>query len=411
MASGKLILHGYKDNFGRQSVYIKLSHKKIVRLVETPEKVAGESLDKQKLETEKKFRILQTLPDARSINKRLEKLQFFCESVVMEFKYKPQNSFNSDDMKARCIELAEWKDTPVVHDESTFWEIAFNKWVSYRESEEGAAKGTIRGYASTKKVFSDFLSDIGKENIGIFEITGDMLNAWVTDMVKKGSDNATIKKHITKIRLCCHFHKHPEINREWKPKRKLNIVKKQGVSFTVEEINKLYNYQADAFFQPIKDMLFRFIASGVRWSDQDIDLIQRQGEFVMKRNQKNQNLSAIPINKYLLEILDKPKPQMSNTYFNKYVKKLCELAGIDAPVVKEKAPGGTITQKVVPKYERVSSKIGRKSMVSLLTAAGFTRPEIRLIIGNDSEIEAYEVVDLTDLAKKVQENFGGTLGG
>ncbi len=407
MATGKLILHDDVDSFDRKRVYIKFSHKGKVALVSTPEKINPDHLDKDKFLT-KKLRVTNIVKLYGSINERLSKLEFLCTSILEKFIYINPSSFTVDDIKRDCLQKITWKEIEEEKQES--WLSQFNKWMKYRQDEEAADEKTIYNYTSTRNVFLEYLTSSGSEQLSILQVTGQLLNKWIKSMLANQRDPATIKKHISIIRKCCCYYKHAEIRAEWKPSIPLKIVKKQGVAFTVEEIRKMYIYEPDQpeVYQPIKDLLFRFIASGVRWSDQDIQFLQ-QGQFIPKRNHKNQNISYIPLNRYLIEVLDKPKPVMSIKHFNKYVKKFCEKAGIDSLVPSEKVINGKVVESFVPKWKRVSSKIGRKSLVSLLTAAGFNEADIRKIIGNNVELEAYQVVDLEALGKKVREDLGGVM--
>jgi hypothetical protein len=406
MATESLILKGGKDSKGRQQLYIKFSHKGIPQLILTPERINENELDPLYLEAGK-FQLKLEVKFSAKINKRINKLYDLAEEIADDFRQRKPNSFSVADLKKECIKRAWWKEE-IKTNES--WKNSFLAWMEFRKTNESASKNTLITYNTACKIFEKFLINKNCNDIRLDQITPDLLNEFVKHELEAGNDPSYVSINFSTIRAVCHYYKHPTINKEFKPNRKLAYIKKQAHAFTPDEIKKLYAFEAEGEFQDTKDLLFRLITSGVRWSDRELNLLARQGDFLLNRGKKNSRLATIPLTNYLLEVLNKPMPKMSFWNFWKNAKLLCQKAGIDRPVIKEKAPNGKVQYEVVPLWSVVSSKIGRKSLISLLTAAGFDAAQMRQILGNNVEIEAYQVPNMEEISKKMQENMGGILG-
>ncbi|MDB4107027.1 tyrosine-type recombinase/integrase [Bacteroidia bacterium] len=112
----------------------------------------------------------------------------------------------------------------------------------------------------------------------------------------------------------------------------------------------------------------------------------------------------IPLNEQPLAILEKHNydlPKLYDQKYNKLVKKVCEIAGINGIEKFTKKEGNKEVKYEVPKYELISSHTGRRSYATNLYKQGFPTISIMAITGHSKvkDFENYIVLDANEHAK------------
>lgn len=394
MATATLYLDRTKtDGMGEIPIFIRFSHRSKFRPLYTGIKVRDKDLDKKK---GKPIRMKSQVNGAMEFNGQIEGIEDKLKALVREFK-KREAPFTADAMRAYYKGEEE---------DASLWHVSFKKWMEAMKGE--VSDKTITNYATTYNSLEVYFKEGRRPNIEAGSITGETVNDYLNNQLHALSlDPATVKKRLSHLRSWLAWSKHPDIGKDWQPekRRKLKAVKKTKVFLTEEEIKKLYAFEPKKSLVPVKEMFFRLILSGVRWSDRSMGMVEIHNSFIRQRSQKNNNIANIIMTEYLMELLKKPMPDFTIKHFNEEVKVLCMNAGINAPTLKRTAKKGIIKEEYVQKWKLISSKVGRKTLVSLLSAAGFTRAQIKEIIGNDVEIDAYEGADLQNVAEKAKVLF------
>ena len=122
-------------------------------------------------------------------------------------------------------------------------------------------------------------------------------------------------------------------------------------------------------------------------------------------SQKTKIQATVPVRPSILEMIEyvKDKPDVSDCFFNRTIRKICEKAGI-----KEKVKvfvGGK--EKTGYKYSFVSSHTARRSFASNLYLLGADVYAISAMMGHASvkQTEGYICVQLKELPEKAMEYF------
>jgi integrase len=157
----------------------------------------------------------------------------------------------------------------------------------------------------------------------------------------------------------------------------------------------------------VRDIFCFSCASGLRYSD----LLQlrrehiRGGAICMTAAKTGQRLE-IPLNPFTSSILDKyakdkdPLPMISNQKLNAYIKELCKLAGIDAPIEIVREYGVVKSNDVFPKWELVSIHTGRKTFTTLSLEKGVSPQDVMAMTGHTTWRSFKRYVDITSDKKK-----------
>lgn len=146
----------------------------------------------------------------------------------------------------------------------------------------------------------------------------------------------------------------------------------QQVYLVKEELKALYDLK-DLTLQLkiIRDTFLLACYTGLRLSDlitlNSFHIVQNH---IIKIMRKTGGPVCIPLHPVALEILNKYNNQIPKIktiqYYNRGIKKLCEMAGITQPVTREYIKGGITMCKTVPKCELVSSHTGRRTAITNL---------------------------------------------
>ncbi|MGV8914139.1 MAG: phage integrase SAM-like domain-containing protein [Kaistella sp.] len=191
----------------------------------------------------------------------------------------------------------------------------------------------------------------------------------------------------------------------------------KSIYLTFEDINKIINSeQPHDYLENARDWLITACYTGQRCSDYlnfttDNIVTDADGQKYLEFTQKKTNAKMkIPLLKNVQEILDKRNGEfprkISDVKLNLYIKEVCEIAGLCEKVYNGKSwtficeSGERRTRKIYakfPKYELVTSHIGRKSFASnfyeiipttyLLNFTGHTTEKQLLTYINKTETE------------------------
>jgi integrase len=120
----------------------------------------------------------------------------------------------------------------------------------------------------------------------------------------------------------------------------------------------------------------------------------------------------VPIPDFAMDVLGKyqdsnnPIPVMSEQYFNRRLKEMAELAGLDRTILIKKIIKGKITEEMVPLYSKISSHIARKSFITNALILGMSETEVKTVSGHKDDRSFRRYVQLAEYArKKVTKTF------
>ena len=269
-------------------------------------------------------------------------------------------------------------------------EVISNKILKYFEKYleliiNNITKKTHTRYNTSFEFTKRFIdeSECFNQNTTIFDIDADFYSEFRDYGIENEYSLSTINKYFSAIKTMCNYaYAHHGIQLS----HRYNLIKMKAnrmpiVYLTMDElklIGSLESHQLGPRLENVRDWLLISCLTGQRISDFmnfSVDSIREvDGTKLMDIFQeKGKKSVTIPILNQVIEIMKKyeggfPK-QLSDQKYNDYVKEIVKLAGIDEVIyggVVKVIPGKG-KRKVMgdyPKYELISSHVGRRSFAT-----------------------------------------------
>lgn len=296
----------------------------------------------------------------------------------------------------------------------------FDKYLSYKKNRIKPRSYKAMGVFKQRVV--DFEDYTGKQyNVEDVNVEfAEEFEEWAKDEALFAQN--TIEKTVKAIKTVCYYAQTKGV----KVSNDLKSIKSHSedvskVYLTYEELEKIEKLQiTNERLINIRDWLMISCATGQRVSD-FMDFSQsiieekknKSGDtvkIIKIKQQKTEQLIPIPLDKSVVDILERRNgefpPKKSAVNFNKYVKELCKMAGLDEltedtilkKVGEKKVTrfiNGKSVEKVVsiirnvkgiyPKYETVSSHIGRRSFATNHYGGDIPTALIMKVTGHSTE--------------------------
>ena len=183
------------------------------------------------------------------------------------------------------------------------------------------------------------------------------------------------------------------------------------VSLTKDKIEILENLELNSVLDKYRDLFLIGIYSGQRFSDYSVfkksDVINNR---IVKRAEKTQYKSYIPISKKLNDLLEKWEwrlPKVSNQKFNDNIKEVCKLAGFNEEVTTTKYKGSERIIEVKPFYSLVGSHTARRTFITIAANSNVPDHIIMAITGirDPKTLKTYKKFQENELEKYVNAIF------
>jgi len=180
------------------------------------------------------------------------------------------------------------------------------------------------------------------------------------------------------------------------------------IALTQDEFELIYgfDFSKSKKYQSARDLFCFSCSTGLRYSD--IKQLKREhiydDEIRIKVIKTRENLS-IPLNKYSREILIKyseylkPLPNLSNQKLNKYLKAICQIAGINDCIEIIRYKGAKRIEETLPKYSLITAHTGRRTFVTLSLEKGMNAEEVKSITGHKDYKSFSRYVKVTEKRK------------
>jgi site-specific recombinase XerD len=298
-----------------------------------------------------------------------------------------------------------------------------NNWLNTKADQwKISAKQTMPKYL--KKQYEDFLDlflDYEKmldSKLVLKDLCIDDFYNFANYLEDEGYNPSTIKRMLSRMKFFCARCSEEGIKVSSAFTQRVFVDDDsgdiEGVYLNEEEIDRIFNLDLDHDFvlDNIRDNFLISCWSGLRISDflYNLKTDNIKDGFISIKTQKTKSFVKLPIHAHIKFVLDKrfgqlPK-KMSATEYNKQLKVVCQLAGIDNlvygkvwnPITKRKE------RKYLPKHAFCTSHIGRKSLCTNL-AGKVPKELIQNIFGwaDSKMIDYYNQTTKTDYAEKLQE--------
>lgn len=196
----------------------------------------------------------------------------------------------------------------------------------------------------------------------------------------------------------------------------LNFEKSMEIPDTIyltnEELARLWNLDlsGDESRRKARDLFLLGCYTASRFSDYSkLSMANVRDGFIVFTQQKTDNSVMIPLSPKVKEILDRNgghAPELGHTYYNKLIKDVCKLAGIDDDIKVTRSKGTEKQVTVLKKYQLVSSHTARRTGATLLSQTGVSLDSLMLITGHKSlaAIQRYLRLGKEENARALKNN-------
>jgi len=227
--------------------------------------------------------------------------------------------------------------------------------------------------------------------------------------------NNTIAKHYKTLKVFLNWsiEKGYNSNTEFQ-KLRAKVIDGEIYFLNWDELMKLFHLQfLNDKFSRVRDIFCFGCFTGLRFSD-IINLKQDNihNDTIVVNTLKTGTKNIIPLNKYSRIIFERYKSaekynlfqSISNQKMNDYLKELGELAQIDAPVQIIRYSGVERIEKIVPKYEVMTSHVARKTFITNAMIKGMSTEVIMDITTHSSYKTFKRYFKIVDEQKRKQMN-------
>lgn len=158
------------------------------------------------------------------------------------------------------------------------------------------------------------------------------------------------------------------------------------IYLTSEELKQIYEHNLpNKTLDIVRDWFIIDCYTGLRISD--IRLLGKENihkDTIQIANEKTDTKVVIPMHAYVKAILKKWKglpPKVTEQEMNRSIKQVCELAGINEPILYSVTKGGKRKDFYFKKYEMVSNHTARRTLISNMVNAGIPDNQVMQVAG------------------------------
>lgn len=203
-------------------------------------------------------------------------------------------------------------------------------------------------------------------------------------------------------------------------KPNLKTTQKKVIYLTVEELNTLINMKfegSNLYLEPVNDVFLFCCFSGLRYSDatnlRRHDIYDDHIEITTIKTADSINIELNDITKKILEKYqaiefpgNKALPSLNNQNFNRDLKALCRLAGMNEKVRITTYKGSERKDELKEKWELISSHCGRRTFIVNALSMGIT-PNVTMSWTGHSDYRSMKpyIAIVDDIKKESMTKF------
>lgn len=311
-------------------------------------------------------------------------------SKLFLLKSKITDKYNFDNINGEVID-GYWLDkaideafdrVPIVAGKIETWKIYFLDFCTYwlkNESSKTNATALKQYTVFVDLHLTNYLKQQSLNKIKIKEISNKTIEDFIKYLLGKDYSSDTVKRHANRFKFFLNRAENMnlQVNKNYKEPIKVKETETvKEIYLTENEIEAIYklDYSNNILLDNIRDNFIIGLCTGLRVSDfnNHLNISNIVDGFIEIETKKTGTAVAIPLHKYIVEILKKrngnlPK-QVNDAQFNESIKDVCQDAEI-----KEITKGllfDAITKRnkldYYEKYKLVSSHICRRSFATNL---------------------------------------------
>lgn len=288
-----------------------------------------------------------------------------------------------------------------------------------------ATEGTKKDYNNTLQHLKDFDNYRGKsiswKSIG-YEYYLDLVDYLKREKNLKASTIDKIVKNLKVFLAQADLMDNIEVNQDFKKTvsgkslfGKIDKTESEHVYLTEKEIKQITDaVMPDDRLSEIRDLFLIECWTGLRISD--LSRLERENikdGLLSITTKKTRQRVVIPVTDELQTVLNKYPDQLpkipTDQHFNREIKKVCEIAGINDLVVSEVKKGNLTVTAPVPKYTLITSHTARRSFATNLYRRGIPSTQLMFLTGHKTENSFLKYIKVSkednakDVAKKLKK--------
>ena len=157
------------------------------------------------------------------------------------------------------------------------------------------------------------------------------------------------------------------------------------VALNSKEVEILESADLNGADEKARDLFLIGVYSGQRFSDYSVfERADIQGDFIIKRSEKTESHSIIPLHDKLKNLLDKYEwtlPKISSQKFNIRIQAVCKNLGFNNEIKKTTYRGSQKTVELLPMWKMVASHTARRTYITLMAEKGMADHFIMAVTG------------------------------
>ncbi len=269
---------------------------------------------------------------------------------------------------------------------------AIQDFIDTKNKSEGQSTSWNKKYLNLKNKLMNYEEDKGRV-LSFDDITQDWIEEYCgylrninTKRFKPHNDN-TLNRSInflfTFLKWADGKYHDINLNKLSNPAKKYQA---DDVYLTDKEVLILETIELPrASLERARDLFLIGVYSGQRFSDYSVlEKADLKGDMIIKKAEKTENESFIPLHTKLKSLLDKYEwnlPKISSQKFNPHIQEICRIAKIDERIKEIIYRGSKKDIVYRPKYEMISSHTARRTFITLSAERGMPDHIIMKITG------------------------------
>lgn len=270
----------------------------------------------------------------------------------------------------------------------------FLKFVRSEASKKDYTHGTVRQLNSTLHILLQYDPHLTVQTMA----SSEWLNKFVEWNIKRGLNNQSVRGIYIRVHwflMWCYRNDYcgNEFTKYQLELKTVDIKEKLVVFLTMDEIMAIQKLELDGSIAIARDFFLFQCFTGLRCSDvMKLHKTDIQNGAIHVVTQKTGVSLDNRLNKYALAIVEKyadvPSetlfPPIADTYINRQLRTIGKMAGIDEPVRKVDYRNHQRVEMVVPKWQLLTTHVGRKSFVVNSLDMGLTATQVIGYTGHSS---------------------------
>lgn len=409
-----------------QSVYmiIGIGDSQRIRIRVPNIKIHPSQWDKSK----QRVKLLKEIETKHELNSIIDEMEYKVKKTISEIERKrPPATYDKINEAVKKIYpsnrlikhlQSEKKAELPVNEKVTFWLFAekFLKDLSVNVNEKGMFTNTqtIKNYKSVINCLKEFESKYNK-SLDFHSFDAPLIIEYKSYLTtEKQHKPNTIDKKIRTINnlLETAYENGLHDNTAYKTRKEFRTKAEnvENIYLTEDELVQIekYDFSSKQGLDNVRDWFLIACWTGLRYSDLGKlkkELIKDYTIILEQKKTKQEVKVVLNFTSTIPKILAKrngdfPK-LITNQKFNKYVKEVLELVGINEPTTKNETIGGKRVSKIVPKYELVSTHTARRTFATNL----YLRKKIPISVmmaatGHKTEEQFMKYIKLSQIEKQ-----------